>query len=217
MSHSFQIPSDIKPGTYVLRTELLALHANTAAMKMTPVSGPEFYLNCFNIEVTGSGTATPEGNTFPGTYKPSDPGLSFVPYYGDGSGVEHNSKYVRTSNSGIPYIFLHILLQISPGPKLYQGKHDAPTGPPPTVTETGTYTGELKVKYETLRDRISDSNSKIIEMVNKAWPANKEFNMQIGLAYMRTQMSQEWKDAWAQYNKVQTDIQLLKSEIQKQQ
>jgi cellulase len=96
MSHSFQIPSDIKPGTYVLRTELLALHANTAAMKMTPVSGPEFYLHCFNIEVTGNGTVTPEGNTFPGTYKPTDPGLSFVPYYGDGSGVEHNSKYVST-------------------------------------------------------------------------------------------------------------------------
>jgi hypothetical protein len=85
------------------------------------------------------------------------------------------------------------------------------------VKETGVYTGDLKIKYEALRNKMSDSNSKIIEMVNKAWPANKEFNMQIGLAYIKTQMSSEWKDAWAQYNKVQTDAQVLKSEIQKLQ
>jgi hypothetical protein len=108
MSHSFQIPSDIKPGTYVLRTELLALHANTAMMKMTPVSGPEFYLHCFNIEVTGSGTVTPEGNTFPGWYKSGDPGLSFVPYFGDGKGVEHDSKYVRPKYSSTLYFVLRV-------------------------------------------------------------------------------------------------------------
>jgi hypothetical protein len=64
---------------------------------------------------------------------------------------------------------------------------------------------------------MQNSNAKIIEMVNKAWPGNKEFSMSIGLAYMKTQMSQEWKDAWTQYNKVQTDVKELKSEIQKQQ
>jgi lytic cellulose monooxygenase (C1-hydroxylating) len=96
MSHSFRIPSDIKPGTYVLRTELLALHGNTPSMQYTPVSGPEFYLHCVNIDVTGSGTATPEGVTFPGAYKPGEKGLTFAPYYGDGSGVEKNSKYVST-------------------------------------------------------------------------------------------------------------------------
>ena len=63
-------------------------------MQATPVSGPEFYLHCFNVEVTGSGTATPEGVTFPGAYKRGDTGLSFSPYYGDGSGVQKNSKYV---------------------------------------------------------------------------------------------------------------------------
>jgi cellulase len=96
MSHSFQIPSDINPGTYVLRTELLALHGNTPSMQPTPVSGPEFYLHCFNVDVIGSGTATPEGVAFPGGYKYGDKGLTFSPYYGDGSGVEKNSKYVRS-------------------------------------------------------------------------------------------------------------------------
>ena len=94
MTHSFQIPSDIKPGTYVLRTELVALHGNTQSMQPTPVSGPEFYIHCFNIDVTGSGIATPEGVIFPGAYKPDDKGLTFAPYYGNGFGVEKNSKYV---------------------------------------------------------------------------------------------------------------------------
>jgi cellulase len=94
MSHSFQIPSDIKPGTYVIRTELLALHTNTPSFAMTPLGGPEFYLGCFNVEVIGNGTATPEGTTFPGAYKAGDKGLSFSPYYGEGTGREQNSKYV---------------------------------------------------------------------------------------------------------------------------
>lgn len=63
-------------------------------MKITPVGGPEFYLHCFNIEVTGEGTAIPEGNTFPGTCKPTDKGIPSIPYFGEGSGVEQNSKYV---------------------------------------------------------------------------------------------------------------------------
>jgi cellulase len=94
MTHSFKIPSDIKPGTYVVRTELLALHTNSPSFAMTPLGGPEFYLGCFNVEVIGNGTVTPEGVTFPGAYKKGDQGLTFAPYYGTGSGVEKNSRYV---------------------------------------------------------------------------------------------------------------------------
>jgi cellulase len=90
-SHSFQIPSDIKPGTYVMRTELIALHGNAKAVQGGPVSGPEFYVHCFNIDVIGSGTATPAGVTFPGGYKPGDKGLYSSPYIADGSGID---KYV---------------------------------------------------------------------------------------------------------------------------
>lgn len=93
-SYTLRIPSELVPGTYVLRTEMIALHANTPGMKMSPVSGPEFYLHCFNIEVTGNGTAKPEGSTFPGTYKADDPGVVFVPYFGDGDGRERNGGYV---------------------------------------------------------------------------------------------------------------------------
>ncbi|RDI78049.1 hypothetical protein Vi05172_g11992 [Venturia inaequalis] len=198
-SYTLRIPSELVPGTYVLRTEMIALHANTPGMKMSPVSGPEFYLHCFNIEVTGNGTAKPEGSTFPGTYKADDPGVVFVPYFGDGDGRERNGGYV------------------SPGGKKYDGRYDAPTGPAPAVKETGAYTGELQAKYEAMRDRMQDANTKIIDMVNKAWPANKEFSMSVGLTYMKTQMSPEWKDAWAAYSKVQSEVQGLKDEIQKGQ
>jgi cellulase len=94
MTHSFKIPSDIQPGTYVVRTELLALHTNSPSFAMTALGGPEFYLGCFNVEVIGNGSATPDGATFPGAYKPGDKGLTFSPYYGNGSGVEKNSQYV---------------------------------------------------------------------------------------------------------------------------
>lgn len=57
--NTVQIPSDIKPGTYVLRTELLALHYSST-------QGPQFYPHCFNILVEGSGTASPPGVKFPG-------------------------------------------------------------------------------------------------------------------------------------------------------
>lgn len=41
--------------------------------------------------------------------------------------------------------------------------------------------------------------------------------MSAGLAYMKTQMSTEWKDAWAAYNKAQSDVQGLQDEVQKLQ
>jgi hypothetical protein len=58
------------------------------------VSGPQFYPHCFNVEITGSGTTIPDGQTFPGLYNPKEIGLNFVPYTGSGSGVQQNSKYV---------------------------------------------------------------------------------------------------------------------------
>jgi hypothetical protein len=45
--------------------------------------GPQFYPRCFNLRVTGSGTATPQGTTFPGAYHANDPGLSFDVYSND--------------------------------------------------------------------------------------------------------------------------------------
>jgi hypothetical protein len=97
--HTFtiQLPSDIKSGTYVLRTELIALHGNMKNLNSTNLAGPQFYPYCVNIDVIGSGSMQPEGVTFPGAYKLSDYGLAFSPYmtYGEvESGIAQNSKYV---------------------------------------------------------------------------------------------------------------------------
>jgi cellulase len=43
------IPASIAPGRYILRNELIALHKAHEGV-------PEFYMQCGNIEVTGSGT-----------------------------------------------------------------------------------------------------------------------------------------------------------------
>jgi hypothetical protein len=84
------------------------------------------------------------------------------------------------------------------------------------VKETGAYTGQLKVMYEAMIEKLESSNQKIIELVNKAWPGNKEFDMKIGMEYARTQMSPEWNNAWTRYESVRADVEAFKLEVKKQ-
>jgi cellulase len=67
----FKIPSDIAPGDYLLRAEAIALHA------AGPAGGAQHYVTCYQLTVTGSGTATPAGVTFPEAYSKTGPGLGF--------------------------------------------------------------------------------------------------------------------------------------------
>ncbi|KAI8948036.1 lytic polysaccharide monooxygenase [Xylaria longipes] len=73
---SSKIPASLKPGNYLIRHELLALHqANT----------PQFYPECAQIEVTGSGSATAPANllaSIPGYAPQSDPGIMVDIYQG---------------------------------------------------------------------------------------------------------------------------------------
>ncbi|KAJ1727356.1 hypothetical protein LPJ61_004612 [Coemansia biformis] len=90
---SFTIPADIKPGNYLLRTEVIALHGSRR------IGGTQFFPNCVHITITGSGTATlPAGVAFPGAYKPEDPGILY-------------RRDKKGDNSGY----------IIPGPPLYSG------------------------------------------------------------------------------------------------
>ncbi|GAB1317941.1 hypothetical protein MFIFM68171_08151 [Madurella fahalii] len=73
------IPADIKPGNYVIRQEIIALHfavSTTPGFEWSPI-GPQFYLTCFNFKITGNGDATPKGEKFPGAYKVDEPGFHF--------------------------------------------------------------------------------------------------------------------------------------------
>ncbi|KAK3372335.1 glycoside hydrolase [Podospora didyma] len=69
------IPKNLAPGNYLIRHELLALHqANT----------PQFYPECAQLVVTGSGSATPPADflySIPGYAPQSDPGI-MVDIYG---------------------------------------------------------------------------------------------------------------------------------------
>ncbi|EMR62200.1 hypothetical protein MGN70_005751 [Eutypa lata] len=63
------IPSDIADGDYLLRAETIALHTAGQA------GGAQFYMSCYQITVSGGGSANPEGVSFPGAYSASDPGI----------------------------------------------------------------------------------------------------------------------------------------------
>ncbi|KIO24348.1 carbohydrate-binding module family 1 protein [Tulasnella calospora MUT 4182] len=100
----FKIPSDIASGSYLLRAEVIALHVAGSA------GGAQHYETCYQLQVTGGGSANPPGVKFPGAYSQNDPGILFNIY---------------TSFTTYPI----------PGPTVYGGG-----GPvnPPTTTPGGT-------------------------------------------------------------------------------
>ncbi|KAL1760529.1 glycoside hydrolase [Schizophyllum commune] len=72
---TFEIPSCIEDGFYLLRHELIALHG------ASNYPGAQFYMECAQIEVTGgSGSASPKTVSFPGAYSGSDPGIKINIY-----------------------------------------------------------------------------------------------------------------------------------------
>ncbi|KAI0779646.1 glycoside hydrolase family 61 protein [Fomes fomentarius] len=74
--YTFTIPPKLKPGQYIVRHEIIALHA------AFQYPGAQFYPSCIQIEVTGSGTALPTSGlvSFPGAYTPSTPGIVYDAY-----------------------------------------------------------------------------------------------------------------------------------------
>jgi cellulase len=72
---TFTVPSCIKAGQYLLRHEILALHSAQS------YPGAQFYMACAQIQITGSGTATPGTVSIPGAYSGSDSGVKISIYY----------------------------------------------------------------------------------------------------------------------------------------
>ncbi|KAI0843385.1 glycoside hydrolase family 61 protein [Hypoxylon sp. FL0890] len=66
-----RIPEDIAPGNYVLRHEIIALHAAGNA------NGAQAYPFCFNLAIDSKGTASPAGIPATQFYKANDPGIKF--------------------------------------------------------------------------------------------------------------------------------------------
>jgi cellulase len=69
-----KIPANLAPGDYLLRAEAIALHAAGG------VNGAQFYVTCYQITVTGGGSSSPAGVSFPGAYKATDPGIQINIY-----------------------------------------------------------------------------------------------------------------------------------------
>ncbi|KAJ0118028.1 glycosylhydrolase family 61-1 [Diaporthe amygdali] len=68
--HAISIPSCIAPGQYLLRAEMIALHAASSS------GGAQLYMECAQINVVGgTGASTPATYSIPGIYKATDPGL----------------------------------------------------------------------------------------------------------------------------------------------
>ncbi|KAF9238179.1 CAZyme family AA9 [Penicillium roqueforti] len=64
-----EIPPNIAPGSYVLRHELIALHSAGTE------GGAQNYPQCFNLQITGSGSDQPAGILATDLYNPTDPGI----------------------------------------------------------------------------------------------------------------------------------------------
>ena len=73
-SWTVTVPESLAPGQYVLRHEIIALHS------AQDTNGAQNYPQCINLEVTGSGTAEPEGEPATEFYTASDPGISLSIY-----------------------------------------------------------------------------------------------------------------------------------------
>ncbi|KAF2183670.1 lytic polysaccharide monooxygenase [Zopfia rhizophila CBS 207.26] len=69
------IPSNLAPGNYVIRHEIIALHAASQA------NGAQAYPQCVNFKIEGSGTQQLSGGvTATSFYKATDPGIQFNLY-----------------------------------------------------------------------------------------------------------------------------------------
>ena len=71
------IPANLAPGNYLLRHELIALHSSNQ---------PQWYPECAQLVVTGSGTQTPSASykaSIPGVYSMSDPEVNIDIYTND--------------------------------------------------------------------------------------------------------------------------------------
>jgi len=73
---TFTIPSCIASGQYLLRTEIIALHAASS------YPGAQLYMECAQLNIVGgTGAKTPATVSFPGAYQPTDPGITLSIYW----------------------------------------------------------------------------------------------------------------------------------------
>lgn len=103
-----EIPPSIAPGNYVMRHELIALHSAGEE------NGAQNYPQCFNLQITGSGSDEPSGVLGTELYKATDPGI-------------------------LVNIYTSISTYVVPGPTMYSGAVSISQASS-AITATGTAT-----------------------------------------------------------------------------
>jgi hypothetical protein len=73
---NYTVPACLKPGYYLVRHEIIALHSAYSE------GGAQFYPGCHQLEVSGEGTQVPEKGLvgFPGAYRAKDKGILYNIY-----------------------------------------------------------------------------------------------------------------------------------------
>lgn len=127
-SRTVTIPTDIKAGDYVLRHEIIALHG------AEDLDGAQNYPQCINLQVTGSGTATPSGTLGTALYKDTDPGI-----------------YVDIWNTLSTYII--------PGPTLYTAGSTATATSATTTTAAETSAATTTAANSVTSDAAASTSS----------------------------------------------------------
>ncbi|KAH8600683.1 glycoside hydrolase family 61 protein [Bisporella sp. PMI_857] len=113
-----KIPSDIPAGDYLLRAEVIALHVAGSS------GGAQFYVSCYQLTVTGGGSASPSVVSLPGAYKASDPGI-------------------------LVNIHATLATYVAPGPTVYGGGTTKSAGAVCAGVETGKTTGPAVTQTNT--------------------------------------------------------------------
>ncbi|KAI0014514.1 glycoside hydrolase [Xylariomycetidae sp. FL0641] len=75
MKYTFQLPANLASGEYLLRSEMLALHA---AME---VDGAQFYIGCAQLKITGPGGSCSPEISLPGAYDPEEASIYIPDFY----------------------------------------------------------------------------------------------------------------------------------------
>lgn len=79
--YDFMIPTSIKAGKYMIRSEIIALHESDTAYNVNASRGAQFFPSCIQFEIAGSGSAVPDGEFDLNIgYTYSDPGIVFNLY-----------------------------------------------------------------------------------------------------------------------------------------
>jgi len=90
------LPSDIKPGDYLVRHEIIALH-------LASEGKAEFYPSCTQVRVSGNGNGVPSQTvSFPGGYSDSDPGIFDLHVYDPGANYTFPGPAVDALTSSAP-------------------------------------------------------------------------------------------------------------------